>query len=53
MYKNLKTPAVECLENGTYHCTGKYFLQNNIFKIHVEKKTLQASNVCFFQPAKI
>ena len=37
MYKNLKTPAVECLENGTYHCTGKFFLQNNIFKIHVDQ----------------
>ena len=31
MYKNLKTPAVECLENGNYHCTGNFFLQNNIF----------------------
>ena len=33
MYKNLKTPAVECLENGTYHCTGNFFLQTIFFKI--------------------
>ena len=30
MYKNLKTPAVECLENGNYQCTGNFFMQNNI-----------------------
>ena len=33
MYKNLKTTAVECLENGTYHCTGNFFLQTIFFKI--------------------
>ena len=31
MYKNLKTPAVEHLENGNYHVYKKLFLQNNIF----------------------
>ena len=25
MYKNLKTPAVECLENGNYHVYMKLF----------------------------
>ena len=25
MYKNLKTPAVECLENGNYHMYRKLF----------------------------
>ena len=25
MYKNLKTPAVECLENGSYHVYRKLF----------------------------
>ena len=25
MYKNLKTPAVECLENGNYHVYRKLF----------------------------
>ena len=25
MYKNLKTPAAECLENGNYHVYSKLF----------------------------
>ena len=33
MSKNLKTPAVECLENGTYHCTGNFSCKTIFFKI--------------------
>ena len=33
MYKNLKTPAVECLENGNYHVYRKLFQA----KQHVSK----------------
>ena len=34
MYKNLKTPAVECLENGNYHVYRKPFpAKQHFFKI--------------------
>ena len=31
MYKNLKTLAVECLENEITSCTGNFFMENTIF----------------------
>ena len=33
MYKNLKTPAVECLENGNYHVNRKLSCKTTFFKI--------------------
>ena len=33
MYKNLKIPAVECLENGNYHAYRKLFLKTTFFKM--------------------
>ena len=41
MYKNLKTPVVECLENGNYHVYRKLSPKNTIFKMDPSAKKMQ------------
>ena len=44
MCTNLKTPAVECLENGNYHVYRKLFhAKQHFFKWIPEAKKLQES----------
>ena len=42
MYKNLKIPAVECLENGNYYAyTKKFSIKDNISKMGPSARKLQ------------
>ena len=41
MYKNLKTPAVQCLENGNYHMYRKLFHAKQLFEIGPSARKLQ------------
>ena len=44
MYKNLKAPAVECLENGNYHMYRKPFpAKTTFFKMDPSARKLQES----------
>ena len=44
MYKNLKIPVVECLENGTYHVYRKLFPAKKLFfKMDPSARKLQES----------
>ena len=43
MYKNLKTPAVECFENGSYRVYRKLFPAKQQFKIGHSVRKLQES----------
>ena len=43
MHKNLKTPAVECLENGSYRVYRKLFPAKQHFKMDPNFRKLQES----------
>ena len=43
MYKNLKTPAVECLDNGNNHVCRKLFSAKQYFKMNPSARNLQES----------
>ena len=43
MYKNLKIPAVECLENGNYHVYRKLSCKTTFFKMDPSARKLQQS----------
>ena len=53
MYKNLKIPTVECLENGNYHVYRKLFLENNFFQMDPCARKLQESGTNSMESKKI
>ena len=46
MYKNLKIPTVECLENGNYHMYRKLFpAKQHFFQMDPSARKLQESGI--------
>ena len=45
MYQNLKTPAVECLDNGNYHVSINFFHQKQHFPVPANCKNQEMNRI--------